>query len=126
MARAGTGLVRMTVKDDGVGLPAGLDFRRSDSLGLQLVCTLLANVTPDHPRSLSKNGSTAMRARPLLRPRPGGQARLRAVLSKTALKHTSSRRMSKIGQVNQSTSGQRSSRAWPIRWKAVSFSPNPA
>jgi PAS domain S-box-containing protein len=40
MARAGAGLVRMIVQDDGVGLPGGLDFRRSDSLGLQLVCTL--------------------------------------------------------------------------------------
>jgi len=40
MARAGAGLVKMIVRDDGVGLPGGLDFRRSDSLGLQLVCTL--------------------------------------------------------------------------------------
>ena len=40
MASAGAGLVKMIVRDDGVGLPGGLDFRRSDSLGLQLVCTL--------------------------------------------------------------------------------------
>lgn len=28
------------VRDDGVGFPAGLDFRQADSLGLQLVCLL--------------------------------------------------------------------------------------
>jgi two-component sensor histidine kinase len=28
------------VRDDGVGFPAGLDFRQTDSLGLQLVCLL--------------------------------------------------------------------------------------
>jgi PAS domain S-box-containing protein len=44
MERADTGLVRMTVKDDGRGLPAGLDVQRSDSLGLQLVYTLAAQL----------------------------------------------------------------------------------
>jgi two-component sensor histidine kinase len=29
------------VRDDGVGFPAGLDFRHADSLGLQLVCLLV-------------------------------------------------------------------------------------
>jgi two-component sensor histidine kinase len=28
------------VKDDGVGLPAGLDIRHSESLGMQLIRTL--------------------------------------------------------------------------------------
>jgi two-component sensor histidine kinase len=30
----------LNVRDDGVGFPAGLDFRQTDSLGLQLVCLL--------------------------------------------------------------------------------------
>jgi len=34
------GYVRLEVKDDGVGVPLGLDFRKTDSLGLQLVNTL--------------------------------------------------------------------------------------
>jgi two-component sensor histidine kinase len=34
------GRVRLAVSDDGVGLPGGLDIRHSDTLGLQLVCTL--------------------------------------------------------------------------------------
>jgi two-component sensor histidine kinase len=34
------GRVRLVVKDDGVGLPAHVDIRQSDSLGMQLVCTL--------------------------------------------------------------------------------------
>jgi len=31
----------LTVADDGIGLPAGLDYRQTESLGLQLV-TILA------------------------------------------------------------------------------------
>jgi two-component sensor histidine kinase len=34
------GLVKLVVTDDGVGLPAELDIRQSDTLGMQLVCTL--------------------------------------------------------------------------------------
>ena len=34
------GRVRLAVKDDGVGLPGDLDIRQSDTLGMQLVCTL--------------------------------------------------------------------------------------
>ncbi len=34
----------LTVSDDGVGLPEGLDFRNSPSLGLQLVCTLVDQI----------------------------------------------------------------------------------
>jgi two-component sensor histidine kinase len=40
MGRTAAGRVRLAVSDDGVGLPAGLDIRHSDTLGLQLVCTL--------------------------------------------------------------------------------------
>jgi two-component sensor histidine kinase len=32
--------LRLEVADDGVGLPAGLDFRKTESLGLKIVCTL--------------------------------------------------------------------------------------
>ena len=38
---ASAGTVRLSVFDDGVGLPEGLDFRSTQSLGLQLVCTLV-------------------------------------------------------------------------------------
>jgi PAS domain S-box-containing protein len=34
------GTCMLNVRDDGVGFPAGLDFRQTDSLGLQLVCLL--------------------------------------------------------------------------------------
>lgn len=35
------GQVQLQVKDDGIGFPPGLDFRETDSLGLQLVNTLI-------------------------------------------------------------------------------------
>jgi two-component sensor histidine kinase len=35
------GTVRLGIGDDGAGLPAGLDFRKTETLGLQLVCTLV-------------------------------------------------------------------------------------
>jgi len=34
---AGEGVVLLEVSDNGVGLPAGLDFRRTDTMGLQIV-----------------------------------------------------------------------------------------
>ena len=34
----------LTVKDDGAGIPKGEDFRKSDSLGLQLVDTLISQL----------------------------------------------------------------------------------
>jgi len=37
----GDGTVRLVVGDTGAGLPEGLDFRKTESLGLQLVCTLV-------------------------------------------------------------------------------------
>ena len=50
LAAAAT-LYRLTVSDDGVGLPPGLDFRNTASLGLQLVITLTGqlNGTIEHP-----------------------------------------------------------------------------
>ncbi|MBW3598783.1 MAG: PAS domain S-box protein [Planctomycetes bacterium] len=38
------GWVQLTVSDNGVGLPADLDFRRTESLGLQLVVTLAEQI----------------------------------------------------------------------------------
>jgi PAS domain S-box-containing protein len=40
LERRPDGTCALTVSDDGVGLPAGLDFRRAQTLGLQLVCGL--------------------------------------------------------------------------------------
>jgi two-component sensor histidine kinase len=40
MAAGPGGQYDLVVGDDGVGLPAHVDFRRTESLGLQLVCTL--------------------------------------------------------------------------------------
>ncbi len=40
LGSVGEGRLRLGVKDDGAGLPEGLDLRRSESLGLQLVVTL--------------------------------------------------------------------------------------
>ena len=40
LGQTADGHVRLAVSDDGVGLPAGLDIRHSDTLGLQLVRTL--------------------------------------------------------------------------------------
>jgi PAS domain S-box-containing protein len=37
----GDGMVRVSVFDDGVGLPENFDFRKTETLGLQLVCTLV-------------------------------------------------------------------------------------
>jgi two-component sensor histidine kinase len=36
----GPGLLRLAVRDDGVGFPADLDFRNTKTLGMQLVCSL--------------------------------------------------------------------------------------
>ena len=36
--------VVMYVGDNGVGLPEGLDFEETESLGLQIVCTLVAQL----------------------------------------------------------------------------------
>jgi two-component sensor histidine kinase/CHASE1-domain containing sensor protein len=40
LGRTAADSVRLVVSDDGVGLPADLDIRHSDTLGMQLVCTL--------------------------------------------------------------------------------------
>jgi two-component sensor histidine kinase len=38
------GAVRLSVSDDGVGLPRGFDFTKTESLGLQLVCGLVTQL----------------------------------------------------------------------------------
>ncbi len=40
LSRVEGGLLRLSVRDDGIGLPAGTDLRKAGSLGLQLVSTL--------------------------------------------------------------------------------------
>lgn len=34
----------LVIQDDGVGLPAGLNFRETESLGMQLICTLIRQI----------------------------------------------------------------------------------
>jgi two-component sensor histidine kinase len=40
LKKVGDGNLRLTVEDDGIGLPTGFDIQESTSMGLQLVCTL--------------------------------------------------------------------------------------
>ena len=49
----------LTVRDDGVGLPEGLDWRDTESLGLQLVTALVDQL--EGPIELSRNGGTEFR-----------------------------------------------------------------
>lgn len=44
LGRADDGMLMLEVRDDGVGFPADFDWRKSDSLGLQLVSTLSAQL----------------------------------------------------------------------------------
>jgi len=48
------GMYELTVRDNGVGFPKGLDFRNTDSLGLQLVTTLTDQL--DGTIELNSNG----------------------------------------------------------------------
>ncbi len=45
IAAAGTGSVVMTIRDDGIGLPKDLDFRKPPSLGLELVTMLVSQIS---------------------------------------------------------------------------------
>jgi two-component sensor histidine kinase len=47
----------LAVSDDGVGLPASFDFARSESLGMQLIQTLAAQVSGEFTYSSGPNGS---------------------------------------------------------------------
>jgi len=47
------------VGDDGVGLPAGFDFRKTDTLGMQMVCILTEQLEGDI--RLERSGGTAFR-----------------------------------------------------------------
>jgi two-component sensor histidine kinase len=52
------GRVRLAVKDDGVGLPADLDIRQSDTLGMQLVCTLAEQLAAKLEVSRTRAGTS--------------------------------------------------------------------
>lgn len=56
MRRCGEGRYRLVVRDDGVGIPAELDYRHSVSLGLQLVNSLTRQI--DGTLELSQEGGT--------------------------------------------------------------------
>ena len=51
----------LVVADDGVGLPEGLDFRHTTSLGLQMVCTLVEQL--DGSIELDRSKGTEFRIR---------------------------------------------------------------
>nr|HMT10096.1 ATP-binding protein [Ignavibacteria bacterium] len=38
------GMIMLTISDDGVGFPKGVDYRETQSLGLQLVNTLVGQI----------------------------------------------------------------------------------
>jgi PAS domain S-box-containing protein len=38
------GLIVLSIRDDGIGLPAGLDIRRSDTLGMEIVTSLVGQI----------------------------------------------------------------------------------
>lgn len=44
LAKLDDGGYKLTVSDDGVGFPEGLDYRKTDTLGLQLVCILASQL----------------------------------------------------------------------------------
>ena len=52
-------LFTLMVSDDGVGLPKDLDFRNTESLGLQLVNTLVAQL--EGTIELDRRGETAFK-----------------------------------------------------------------
>lgn len=47
LSKLDQGRLRLTVKDDGVGLPRGFEIRTASSLGLQLICTLAEQLEAD-------------------------------------------------------------------------------
>lgn len=53
----GPGRYRMRIADDGVGFPDGLDFRRAQSMGFEIVNTLVGQV--DGAIDLDRSGGTA-------------------------------------------------------------------
>jgi two-component sensor histidine kinase len=57
LERTSAGFLNLEVKDDGVGFPKGFDFRKSSSLGLQVVCGLLRQLGGEIDR-LEGRGTT--------------------------------------------------------------------
>jgi two-component system, sensor histidine kinase PdtaS len=63
------GLLEISVRDDGVGFPAGLDFRKTSTLGLQLVNLLSGQI--DGQLEMNRENGTEFRVVfPELKPRP--------------------------------------------------------
>jgi two-component sensor histidine kinase len=56
--QAADGRVKLAVRDDGVGLPADLDIRHSDTLGMQLVSTLAEQLAAKLEVSRSDAGTS--------------------------------------------------------------------
>ena len=54
--------IELTVSDDGIGIPAEIDIRETESLGLQLV-HILAEDQLDGKIEVDRDGGTAFRIR---------------------------------------------------------------
>jgi len=57
LKREGKGMVRLTIADDGAAFPTGIDFRETETLGMQLVVNLVDQIS-GHVEMRSGNGTT--------------------------------------------------------------------
>ncbi|MGB7294254.1 MAG: PAS domain S-box protein [Candidatus Aminicenantales bacterium] len=57
LKRTGPGMIRLSVKDDGIGLPPELDFYRADTLGLKLIRNLVKDQLKGSIRVIQDRGT---------------------------------------------------------------------
>jgi PAS domain S-box-containing protein len=59
LCRVGEGKLQLSVQDDGVGIPAGLDIRQTESLGMHLICTLAEQLGAE--LEIARDNGTSMK-----------------------------------------------------------------